>query len=277
MAEKYMNNCLKIDSPQFQLIRAAAKEAKVAVQLGFSEHYNRSLYIASAMIGADGEIKMTRRKTKPTHMERTVFGDGSGASLMNVVDTPGVGKVGQLNCWEHTQPLLRYHTHSQGEEIHVAAWPPMLSCERGKSLLASTSEGKKTSLENCHRNSNFADPLTTGAKILTQVHSIEGSCFSLYVNNILPQSTVDLQGLKDASFFNSPGGGMTEIFAPDGSPIENYVQTLKQDEEGLLIADLDLSKIDQAKHFLDIHGHYSRPDLLWLGVDKREKKHVRYE
>lgn len=138
-----MNNCLKIDSPQFQLICAAAKEAKIAVQLGFSEHYNRSLYIAAAMIGADGEIKMTRRKIKPTHMERTVFGDGSGASLVNVVDTPGVGKVGQLNCWEHSQPLLRYHTYSQGEEIHVASWPPMLDWERGRFPYSTAAEGKK--------------------------------------------------------------------------------------------------------------------------------------
>lgn len=64
---------------------------------------------------------MHRRKVKPTHAERTIFGDGSGASLMNVVDEPTVGKVGVLSCWEHSQPLLRYHTYSQGEWIHVAA------------------------------------------------------------------------------------------------------------------------------------------------------------
>ncbi|KAF3764066.1 carbon-nitrogen hydrolase [Cryphonectria parasitica EP155] len=256
MAEKYMNNCLKVDSPQFQLLCAAAKEAKVSVHLGFSEHYNRTLYIASAMIGADGEIKMTRRKIKPTHMERTIFGDGSGASLMNVVDIRGIGKVGGLNCWEHTQPLLRYHTYSQGEEIHVAAWPAMLSWESGKSPYHTAAEGKEA---------------------LEQIHSVEGSCFSLYVNSILPQSTIDLQNCKEGALFNKPGGGLTQIFAPDGSPLETYVQTLKEDEEGLVIADLDLREIDRAKHYLDTHGHYSRPDLLWLGVDKREKKHVRYE
>jgi nitrilase len=118
---KYIDNSLQLDSPQMKLICKTAKQHNIAVNLGFSEHYRRSLYIASAMIGADGEIKHTRRKTKPTHMERTVFGDGSGSSLLNVVDIPGVGKVGGLNCWEHTQPLLRHHTHSQGEEFHVAA------------------------------------------------------------------------------------------------------------------------------------------------------------
>jgi len=71
---------------------------------------------------------MHRRKIKPTHAERTIFGDGSGASLMNVADEPMVGKVGALSCWEHSQPLLQYHTYSQGEQINVAACPPILLC-----------------------------------------------------------------------------------------------------------------------------------------------------
>lgn len=68
---------------------------------------------------------MHRRNIKPTHAERTIFGDGSGASLMNVADEPGIGKVGALSYWEHSQPLPRYHTYSQGEQVRVAAWPPM--------------------------------------------------------------------------------------------------------------------------------------------------------
>lgn len=65
---------------------------------------------------------MRRRKMKPTHMERTMFGDASGECLAEVVDSP-VGKVGSLACWEHIQPLLEYHLMAQKEQIHVAAWP----------------------------------------------------------------------------------------------------------------------------------------------------------
>jgi nitrilase len=127
-----------------KLICNTAKQYNIAVSLGFSEHDHRSLYIASALIGADGEIKIVRRKIKPTHMERTVFGDGSGASLLNVAEVPGVGRVGSLNCWEHTQPLLRFHTYTQGEEFHIAAWPPMFKREWNKDSLYSTvSEGSR--------------------------------------------------------------------------------------------------------------------------------------
>jgi nitrilase len=58
-------------------------------------------------------------------MERTIFGDASGECLSEVVDLPGVGRTGQLSCWESIQPLLKYYTFNQQEDIHVAAWPPL--------------------------------------------------------------------------------------------------------------------------------------------------------
>ena len=58
-------------------------------------------------------------------MERTIFGDASGTCLAKVIGLEGIGRVGGLSCWEHIQPLLKYYTFSQGEQIHVAAWPPL--------------------------------------------------------------------------------------------------------------------------------------------------------
>lgn len=108
-----------------QRIRAAAAENQISVALGFSERDGESVYIAQALIDETGEIRMTRRKLKPTHMERTIFGDASGSCLAKVVDVADVGRVGGLSCWEHLQPLLKYYTFAQGEQIHVAAWPPL--------------------------------------------------------------------------------------------------------------------------------------------------------
>lgn len=80
--------------------------------------------------------------------------------------------------------------------------------------------------------------------------------------------------LAKAALFEVPGGGKNMVFGPDGSRIESNV--LGEHEEGLVIADLAFERITRVKHFLDTSGHYSRPDLLWLGVDTTEKKHVRY-
>ena len=81
-------------------IRAAAVQHRINVCLGYAERDGDSVYIAQCLIAAvDGTIKMSRRKIKPTHMERTVFGEGSGGSLKNVVEMNGVGRVGALACW----------------------------------------------------------------------------------------------------------------------------------------------------------------------------------
>lgn len=85
---------------------------------------------------------MSRRKLKPTHMERTIFGEGSGGSLNNVVQVEGVGRVGALACWEHTQALLKYHTCVQREDVHIAAWPPVYEHRGGMGLWSMSREGK---------------------------------------------------------------------------------------------------------------------------------------
>lgn len=79
-------------------ICAAAAKNNINVCLGYSERDGNSLYISQSIISSDGEIKMSRRKIKPTHMERTIYGEGSGNALQNVVET-NVGRVGALACW----------------------------------------------------------------------------------------------------------------------------------------------------------------------------------
>ena len=113
---KYVQNSLVVDSPEMRSVCAAAKENEIAVSLGFSERMGDSVYIAQALIDRSGALRVARRKMKPTHMERTIFGDASGDCLSEVVDVDGVGRVGQLSCWEHIQPLLKFYTFSQGEQ-----------------------------------------------------------------------------------------------------------------------------------------------------------------
>lgn len=118
-----------------------ARENQISVSLGFSENDNNSLYIAQAIIGPDGAIKCTRRKMKPTHMERTIFGDASGDVFNSVTELP-FGRLGALSCWEHIQPLLKFQTFSQREDIHVSAWPPLDPHTGGPDLWSMSAEGE---------------------------------------------------------------------------------------------------------------------------------------
>lgn len=140
---KYIKNSLRIDSPEMDAIRACARENSIAVSLGFSENDDDSLYIAQALIGPDGEIKVHRRKMKPTHMERTIFGDAAGGSCLASVAQLPFARVGQLSCWEHIQPLLKFNTMAQKEQIHVAAWPSLTPHSgSGPDLWSMSAEGK---------------------------------------------------------------------------------------------------------------------------------------
>jgi predicted amidohydrolase len=136
----YIKNSLRLDAPEMEAIKTCARTNSIAVSLGFSENDYNSLYIAQVLIGPDGEIKAHRRKMKPTHMERTIFGDASGECLSGVADLP-FGRVGALSCWEHIQPLLKFHTFAQREDIHVAAWPSLTPHTGGADLWSMSAEG----------------------------------------------------------------------------------------------------------------------------------------
>lgn len=117
-----MANSMRRDSPQMKRIQQAVKKAGMLVVLGYSERDGASLYMGQSFIDTNGEIIHHRRKIKPTHVERTIWGEGQAESLKVVVDSK-FGKVGALNCWEHLQPLLRYNEYAQGVQIHIASWP----------------------------------------------------------------------------------------------------------------------------------------------------------
>ncbi|KAG6619331.1 Aliphatic nitrilase [Phytophthora cinnamomi] len=254
LSVKYIENSLKVDSQEMETIRAAAATHNINVVLGFSENDHNSLYMAQATIsGATGEILMKRRKFKPTHAERTVFGDASGSSLMNVVDLP-IGKVGALNCWEHIQPLLKYHTFLQREEIHVSSWPaldPFVEGEPGHWGMS-----------------------REGSHCAGQQYAVEGGCFVMHTTAVTSQRGIDIMKTQSGPIYNSPGGGCSAIYGPDGRRLSKW---LPETEEGLVYADLDKKLIIAARTLVDSCGHYSRPDMLWLGVDARERKHVDYQ
>jgi nitrilase len=77
-----------------------------------------------------------------------------------------------------------------------------------------------------------------------------------------------MMDLSTSPLFGSPGGGCSAIYGPDGRQLS---KDMPPTEEGLIITELDMDEIVRIRGFADPCGHYSRPDMLWLGVDWREK------
>lgn len=234
---RYHENSLVLGSPQDRRLSAAAAEHDIAVVIGYSERDGGSLYMGQRLIASDGTTVAARRKLKPTHVERTIFGEGDGSDIA-VHDTE-VGRLGALCCWEHLQPLTKYAMYAQGEQVHVAAWPSF----------------------SLYRGAAYAlGPELNGAA--SQMYAAEGQCFVLAACAVVsPAMRAVLCDTPEREQLLGEGGGFAMIYGPDGRPL---CAPLPETEEGVLTAEVDLGMIAIAKSAADPVGHYSRPDVTRL-------------
>ena len=239
--QRYFDNALSYDSPQAETIRVAVQRAGLTAVIGIAERDGGSLYIAQWLIGPDGETIAKRRKLRPTHAERTVFGEGDGSDL--AVMSTVIGNIGMLACWEHLQPLSKYAMYAQNEQIHIGAWPSF----------------------SVYRGAAYA----LGAEVnnaVSQVYAVEGQCFVLGPCGVVSKEMHDMLCTDELQKnLLLRGGGFARIYGPDGSPMG---VNLLEDEEGLVIADIDLGVISLSKAAADPVGHYARPDVTRLLLNK---------
>lgn len=239
--QRYHDNSLVYGSAQAERIAQAAKEHSIMVVMGHSEKQGGSLYMGQWIIDAEGRTVAQRRKLKPTHVERTVFGEGDGCDLS--VYATELGRIGALCCWEHLQPLSKYAMYAQNEQIHVASWPSF----------------------SLYRGGAYA----LGAEVnnaASQIYAVEGQCFVIAPCATVSKEMVQMLCTDDMKKqLLLEGGGFARIYAPDGQLMH---APLAENEEGLVYADLDLGMISLAKAAADPAGHYSRPDVTRLMLNK---------
>lgn len=185
-----------------------------------------TLYNTMLTFGSNGDLLNRHRKIMPTFTERMIWGQGDGSSLKSVATD--CGRIGGLICWEHWMPLARQVLHDSGEDIHVAAWPQV----KEMNLVAS------------------------------RHYAFEGRCFVIACGAVmkaseLPAELEPIESLKLSADSYVLNGG-SAIIAPDGSLLAGPLFN----EERILIAELDLSRIAEENLALDVTGHYSRPDIF---------------
>ena len=238
-----LDQAIRGDDPRLAPVQSLVDKAGVVVSVGAHERVRNSLYNTQFIL-RPGQPPLPHRKLVPTHGERLIWARGDGSTLE--VHDAGWGKVGQLICWEHWMPAARGVMHHAGEAIHVAAWPTV--------------------------RETYA--------IASRHYAFEGRCFVLAAGTV--QSRADLmEGLErvggDAHardlILSMPDGqrqfGGSMIVAPDAT-----VLAQAGIEPELLVADLDLVAIGRGLTSLDSDGHYARPDVFELRVDRRAKTGV---
>ena len=240
----YADQAVTIEDGHLEPLCGALREAGMAAYVGIIERprdrTGHSLYCSYVFIDATGKIGSVHRKLQPTYEERLVWSPGDGHGL--VVHRVGEFTAGGLNCWENWMPLVRASLHAQGEDLHVMGWPGNLRNTHDLTpVLAKEGRSYVVSVSALMRRSDVRDDVP----------------FAEEVRAALPEQVTD-------------GGSC--IAAPDGS----WVLEPLVHEEGIRYARLDPARVREERQNFDPSGHYCRPDVTQLTVDRTRQAPVRF-
>jgi nitrilase len=242
--KRLLDNAVDLKAGDLNLLYSAAKKNNITIVCGINERDSElsqaTLYNTVVIIGNDGQLLNRHRKLMPTNPERMVWGFGDGSGL-NVIETPA-GKIGTLLCWENYMPLARYSLYAQGVQIYIAP-----TYDSGDSWLGT--------LQHIAR---------------------EGCCWVIgcgvaLTNSDIPDDLPDRASLyPDSEDWINPGDSV--VIAPGGEMIAGPLHQQK----GILYAEVDTANVAISKRALDVVGHYARPDVFTLQVNKQAQSPIEF-
>ncbi|MGO6819622.1 carbon-nitrogen hydrolase family protein [Rhizobium brockwellii] len=233
---QFLDAAVEVPSEEISSIVQAARDYKVSVYLGINERGGSaargSIFCSLLAIHRDKGLLSTHRKLVPTFDERLCWAHGDAKGL--VVHQFDDFRVGGLNCWENWMPMSRFAMYAGGEDIHVSVWPGNASV------------------------SNNA----------TKLIAIEGRVWSLNSTGLLSLSDVP----EDFALYEElKEQGVEEIFTGGShivSPSGEVVAQAKDGVEEIIYFDADLQSVREERRTFDVSGHYYRPDIFRLSVDR---------
>ena len=235
----YMDQAVQIETGHLAPLCEASAANKIAVVLGCIERAGdrggHSLYCSLVYVNQEGQINSVHRKLMPTYEERLTWATGDGHGLR--VHRLGAFTVGGLNCWENWMPLVRAALYAQGEDLHVAIWPG--------------------NLRNTYDITRF---------IAKESRSYVISVSGLMRKKDFPADTPHLKRITDDCPDTLANGGSC-LAGPDGELIIEPVV----DQEILVTATIDHRKVRQERQNFDPSGHYARPDVTRLTVNRQRQ------
>ena len=239
----YLQNAIQIEAGHLNILCEAAAHRKIAVILGCIERAadrgGHSIYASLIYIDPSGIIRSVHRKLMPTYEERLTWSPGDGHGLR--VHSIGPFTLGGLNCWENWMPLARAALYGQGEDLHVALWPG--------------------GIHNTSQITRF---------IAMEARSYVISASGFMRKTDFPPDTPHLETILKASPDILANGGSC-IAGPNGEWVVEPVI----DKEELIVATIDYVSVLKERQNFDPAGHYARPDVTQLTVNRQRQATLR--
>lgn len=241
----YMQQAVQIETGDLNNICKICSEKKIATVLGIielpSDRGNHSLYCSLIYIDITGTIQSIHRKLMPTYEDRLSWSPGDGHGLR--VHPLGKFTIGVLNCWENWMPLVRSALYAQGEDLHIAIWPGSVR--------------------------NTVD--------ITRFIAKESRSFVVSVSSILKKENIDktiphADEIKaNAHEWLADGG--TCVAGPDG----DWVLPPQEKTDELFVVRIDHQRVREERQNFDASGHYSRPDVVQLQVNRQRQSVINFK
>lgn len=228
--QKYWESSLQIPSQECDRLAEMSDKHNVYLMMGVTERTSTgSLYCTMTYFSPENGYLGKHQKLKPTGVERLVWGEGDGSTLVTF-DTK-IGKIGGLICWENYMPLARMAMYQKGVEIYLAP---------------------------------TADERDTWVATMQHI-ATEGRCFVIGVNQFFRHDDYPTFYKPYISRMNNQfvSRGASVIISPLGKILAGPLIG----KEGILAAELDLDDIIKSKLGFDVVGHYARNDVFKYSVN----------
>jgi nitrilase len=242
LAVELFKNAVEIPGPETDALGAAARAANAYVVMGVCEkmpNTTGTMFNTQVYFGPDGAIIRKHQKIMPTVGERLVHMGGYG-------DTFGAfpsefGPMSGLICGENSNPLAIFALIAEGTRVHVMSWP--------------------------NHFPTSGDPLRNRVAIDSQAFAQMSKAFVISACGTVDDHMIEMlkAGPEAERFLRDPNccGGTLII-----DPLARIIAGPMGPEEGILYADCNLDLGIQMKLRHDFAGHYNRPDIFQMHINR---------
>lgn len=242
LAVELFKNSVEIPGPETEAIGRAARDANAYVVMGVCEklpNTTGTMFNSQIYFGPDGSIIRKHQKIMPTVGERLVHMGGYG-------DTFGAfpsefGPMSGLICGENSNPLAVFALIAENTRIHVMSWP--------------------------NHFPTSGDPLRNRVAIDSQAFAQMSKAFVISACGTVDDHMIAVlkAGPEGEKFLRDPNccGGSLIV-----DPFSRIIAGPMGPEEGILYAECNLDLGIQMKLRHDFAGHYNRPDIFQVHVNR---------